>query len=65
MKHLKKWMLATLAALMLAGALSSISGAASMRSLGPIAVVGEGSAPLPVVVSSVPDDDATSLGNRF
>jgi hypothetical protein len=64
-KLLKKWMLATLAVVMLAGALSSISGVTSMRSLGPVAVVGEGSSPLPVVLSSVPDNDATSSGNRF
>ena len=65
MKLVKKWMLATVAALMLAGALCSISGATSMRSLGPVAVVGEGSSPLPVVLSSAPDNDATSFGNRF
>ena len=65
MKLMKKWMLATFAVLMLAGALCSISGANSMRSLGPIAVVGEGSSPLPVVLSSAPDNDTTSVGNRF
>lgn len=64
MKHFKKCMLATLAALMLAGALSSISGATSLRSVGPVAVVGEGSSPVPIVLS-VSDDTATSLGNRF
>lgn len=64
MKHLKKCMLATLAALMLAGALSSISGATPLRSVGPVAVVGEGSSPVPIVLS-VSDNDATSLGNRF
>ncbi len=57
-------MIATLAALMLAGALSSISGATSLRSVGPVAVVGEGTSPVPIVLS-VPDNDATSLGNRF
>jgi hypothetical protein len=64
-KLMKKCMLAMFAVLMLAGALCSISGASSMRSLGPVAVVGEGSSPLPVVSSSAPDTDATSLGNRF
>lgn len=64
MKDLKKWMLATLAALMLAGALSSISGATSLRSAGAVAVVGEGSSPVPIVLS-VSDDAATSLGNGF
>jgi len=63
-KHLKKFMLATFAALVLAGALSSLSGAAALRSVGPVAVVGEGASPVPVVLS-VPDNDATSLGNRF
>lgn len=64
MKHLKKCMLATLAALMLAGALSSISGATALRSVAPIAVLGEGSSPVPIVIS-VPDTNATSLGTRF
>jgi hypothetical protein len=63
-KNLKKCMLATLAALMLAGALSSISDATALRSVGPVAVVGEGSSPLPIVLS-VPDSDATSFGTRF
>ena len=64
MKFLKKIMLATFAVLMLAGALSSISGATALRSVGPVAVVGEGSSPLPIVLS-VPDNDSASLGNRF
>lgn len=64
MKNLKKWMLATLAALMLAGALSSISGATALRSVGSVAVVGEGSSPLPIMLS-VPDNDAASSANRF
>ena len=64
MKYLKKIMLATAAVLMLAGALSSISGATPLRSVGPVAVVGEGSSPVPIVLS-VPDNDATSLGTRF
>jgi len=63
-KHLKKFMLATLAALMLAGALSSISGATPLRSVGPLAVAAEGSSPVPIVLSA-PDNDSTSLGNRF
>ena len=65
MKYVKKWTLATLAVLMLAGALSSISGVTSMRSLAPVAVIGEGGSPLPVVMSAAPDNDATSLGTRF
>lgn len=64
MQYLKKIMLATLAVLMLAGALSSISGAAALRSVGPVAVAGEGSSPVPMVLS-VQDNDSTSLGNRF
>jgi hypothetical protein len=63
-KYLKKIMLATAAVLMLAGALSSISGATPLRSVGPVAVVGEGSSPVPIVLS-VPDNDATSLGSCF
>jgi hypothetical protein len=36
-----------------------------MRSFGPVAVVGEGPSPLPVIVSSVPDNDAISFGTHF
>jgi hypothetical protein len=64
-KNAKKLMFAALAALMIAGSLSAVSGATSMRSFGPVAVVGEGPSPLPVVVSSVPDNDAISFGTHF
>ncbi len=65
MKNAKKLMFAALAALMIAGSLSAVSGPTSMNSFGPVAVVGEGSSPLPVVVSSVPDNDALSFGTHF
>ncbi|HKD85161.1 MAG TPA: hypothetical protein VKB58_10465 [Terriglobales bacterium] len=64
-KHLKKMMFATLAALMVAGGLCSISGANSLSLLSPIAVVGEGVSPLPVVQAPVADQDTTSSMARF
>ena len=65
MKNVKKLMLAPLAALMIAGALSAISGATAMTSSSPVAVVGEGASPFPVVLSSAPDNDTTSFGEHF
>ncbi len=65
MKNAKKLMFAALAALMIAGSLSAVSGATSMNSFGPVAVVGEGTAPLPVVLSSVPDNDTSSFSKQF
>lgn len=65
MNNAKKLTLAALAALMLAGSLSAISGATPMGSFGVVAVVGEGSSPCPVVLSSVSDNDAASFGKNF
>ena len=64
-KNAKKLMFAALAALMIAGSLSAVSGATSMSSFGPVAVVGEGPSPLPVVLSAVPDNDTSSFGKHF
>ncbi|MFZ0315161.1 MAG: hypothetical protein WAL85_20845 [Candidatus Korobacteraceae bacterium] len=64
MKNAKKLMFAALAALMIAGSLSAVSGATSMNSYGSVAIIGEGPAPLPVG-SSVPDNDSASFGKRF
>ncbi len=65
MKNAKKMVFAALAALMIAGSLSAVSSATSTSSLGPVAVVGEGSSPLPVVVSAVPDNNTISFGKHF
>jgi len=62
-KHIKKMMFAALAALMVAGTLCSISGATSLSSLGPIAVVGEGVSPLPAAQAPAPDQPTTSIAN--
>ena len=63
---MKKMMTAALAALMLAGALSAVSGAASWSTPHSVAVVGEGSSPFPVMLSSSSaDNSATALGNHF
>jgi hypothetical protein len=64
-KNIKKFLVAALAALMLAGALSAISSATSMSSLGPGPVVGEGASPFPAVLSSAPQNDTASVGNHF
>jgi hypothetical protein len=64
--YFKKSMIAALAALMLAGGLSAISGATSVNSLHPVALVGDGSAPFPLMISAnAPNSDATSLNNNF
>ncbi len=44
---MKKTMIGALAVLMLAGALSAVSGATSVDSVGAVIVIGEGSAPAP------------------
>lgn len=65
MKNAKKLMFAALAALMIAGSLSAVSGATSMNSFSPVAIAGEGSSPLPVVLSAVPDNDTRSFDKHF
>lgn len=65
MKNAKKLVFAALAALMIAGSLSAVSGPTSMNSFAPVAVAGEGSSPLPAAVSAVPDNDAVSFGTHF
>ena len=65
---MKKMMIAALAALMLAGALSAASDAASVLSLHPVAVVGEGSTAfvMPLMLSSDSSTaDTTSLRSQF
>jgi hypothetical protein len=65
---MKKTTIAALAALMLAGALSAASEAASIISLRSVAVVGEGSTSfaMPLVLSpDAPNTDTTSLRSQF
>jgi len=63
----KQTMIAALAALMIAGALSAVSGATPIGSLTPVVVVvGEGSAPVPTTLPAFMDDsDSTSGPNNF
>lgn len=62
---MKKLMTAVIAALMLAGALCAISGAAPTGSFHPVAIVGEGSSPFPVLLSSNGSDSEAPLANHF
>ena len=62
---MKKLMIAALAALMLAGSLSAVTNATSMSSVPSVAIVGEGSSPIPLALSASPNSEATSLGTRF
>jgi len=63
---MKKTMIATLAALMLAGALSAVSGVTSISSSGPGIFIGEGSAPVPLVLAPAQmNSDSTSLTGNF
>ena len=63
---MRKTMIAALAALMLAGGLSAISGATSVGSANPVIMVGEGSAPLPTALpASTGNRDLPSLTNSF
>ena len=47
---MKKTMIAALAALMVAGALSAVSGATSVGSVNTVIIIGEGSAPIPAAL---------------
>ena len=63
---MKKTMIATLAALMLAGALSAVGGATSMSSTTPVLVIGEGSAPIPLTLPTADaNSDSSSLATKF
>ncbi|HUI85012.1 MAG TPA: hypothetical protein VL240_12355 [Candidatus Binatia bacterium] len=63
---MKKVIIAILAALMLAGALSAVSGSTSVNTLHSVAIVGEGSSPFPVVLSSgISDREISSLPDHF
>jgi hypothetical protein len=63
---MKKTMIATLAALMLAGALSAVSGATAVNSSTAVNIIGEGCAPVPTTLPSVaPNSDSSSLHTKF
>jgi len=63
---MKKTMIATLAALMLAGALSAVGGATSASATTPVNIIGEGSAPVPMAPPfGSPNSDSSSLTNKF
>ncbi len=65
---MKKISIAALAALMLAGALSAASDAASIISSHSVVLVGEGSSPFPIPLTlshETPNSDTTSLGTQF
>lgn len=62
---MKKTMIAALAALMLAGALSAVSGATSVGSANTV-VIGDGAAPIPPALPSADaNSDLTSLKTKF
>jgi len=57
----KKAFIGALASLMLAGAISAVSGASTDTATGMIAIVGEGSAPLPLAAPPIEPSDSPSL----
>ena len=65
MKNVRKLIMAVLAILMLAGALSAFSSAISITSVAAVPLIGEGASPCPGVVSSAPDNGSASLNQRF
>ncbi len=63
---MKQTLIATLAALMLAGALSAVSGATSIGATSPVIVIGEGSSPMPMALPAADNrGDASSLTPKF
>jgi len=63
---MKKTMIASLAALMLAGALSAVSGATSVSSATLPIVIGEGSAPIPLAPPAADSSsNSISLSTKF
>lgn len=64
MKKLRKLIIAVLASLMLAGALTAFSSAISITSVATVPLLGQGASPYPGVLSSAPDD-STPLNKRF
>lgn len=62
---MKKLITAVLAALMLAGALCAISGAAPIDPYHSVAIVGEGTSPFPVMLSPNGPPSETTLAGHF
>ena len=63
---MKKTMIATLAALMLAGALSAIGGATSASATTAVNIMGDGCAPVPTALPSGSlNSDSSSLTTKF
>jgi hypothetical protein len=63
---MKKTMIAALAALMLAGALSAVCGATSVGSAKAFIVIGDGAAPIPPALPPAEtNSDLTSLNTKF
>ena len=58
---MKKAFIGALASLMLAGAISAVSGAPTSTTTGMIVIVGEGSAPIPMAAPAIEPGDGTSL----
>ena len=62
---MKKFITAVLAALMLAGALCAISGAAPIGQYQSLAIVGEGTSPFPALMSSNSPTGQSTLASHF
>ena len=60
---MKKTLIAALASLMLAGAISAASGTTTKTTTGMIVIVGDGSAPIPLAAPANDGSEAVSLGN--
>jgi hypothetical protein len=61
----KNTLIAALAALMFAGALSAVSGATPVASTNTIIMIGEGSAPMPTALPIVTTGDVVSPNSQF
>jgi hypothetical protein len=64
-RTMKKLITAVLAILMLAGALCAINGANSNGPFHSVAIVGEGTSPFPVLLTSSGSPTETTLANHF
>jgi hypothetical protein len=62
---MKKLITAVLAALMLAGALCAISGAAPIGQYHSLAIVGEGTSPFPMLMSPSSPTGQSTLASHF
>lgn len=62
---MKRMITAVLAALMLAGALCAITDATPVTSGNPVAIVGEGTSPFPVLLSTNGSTSEATLASHF